>query len=87
MSELCIHGRPLLDCPMCSPNARGDGVTFTEPSYLVWDVARDGACTDPIGRLAIFSTRSMAEEAIARSTFGSKLTIVPVMIRPVAKDA
>ena len=84
MSVRCFHGKPLLECPMCSPDARGDGVTFTEPSFLVWDDVRDGACTDPLGRLAIFSTRGMAEAAIRQTSMAARLRIVPVMISPVA---
>jgi hypothetical protein len=78
----CWHGRPLTECPMCSPHARGDGITFTEPSFLVWDDARDGACTDPLGRLAIFTTEAMARAAIAQTHLGNRLRIVPVMIKP-----
>lgn len=60
-----------------------DQITFREPSFLLFDVDRDGACTTEHGNLAIFSTRAMAEVYASRSL--RKIKVVPVMIAPITE--
>jgi len=55
-------------------------VTFTEPSYLLFDVDQNGALTTLHGNLAIFSTRSMADLWAYKSK--KNIKVIPVRIEP-----
>jgi len=57
-----------------------DPITFTEPSYALFDVERNAVLTTAHGNLAIFSTLGMAQ-AWARSS-SRRIEIIPVRIRP-----
>jgi hypothetical protein len=53
-------------------------ITFTEPAYVIFDVELNAVRTTEWGGLAIFSTRSVAEQLASRSA--SRLEVLPVRI-------
>ncbi len=57
-------------------------VTFTAPSFAIFDSERNGVCTTPHGNLAIFSVRKVAEAVINSSSRSYALRIIPVWIKP-----
>ena len=57
-------------------------VTFREPSFVIYDIAEGAVRTTKWGSLAIFSTRTVAEQVLAQLP-GCK--IIPVMIAPITE--
>ena len=65
-------------------------ITFTKPSYILFDKTLGGVRTTHVGQLAIFTTKSVASIAVEllRERSNSQLElslieIVPVMIVPI----
>lgn len=60
-------------------------ITFTEPSYALFDVDQNAVLTTQWGNLAIFTVRSVAEQWAARS--GRNIIVIPVEIKRGGYDA
>lgn len=59
-------------------------ITFTEPSFILFNVTRHAVCMTPIGHLAVFTTKNIAE-ACAKSThnqIGDEIIVLRVQIAP-----
>ena len=56
-------------------------ITFTAPSYALFDLTMNGVLTTPHGNLAIFTVKGMAE-MWARNSKTRLIAVVPVRISP-----
>lgn len=56
-------------------------ITFTAPSYALFDLTANGVLTTPHGNLAIFTVKSVAE-LWARNSKSRIVAVVPVRIAP-----
>lgn len=61
-----------------------DPITFSAPSFALFDVDANGVLTTVHGNLAIFSTKAMAE--LWAKSSRRTLKVLPVLIQPVSEQ-